>query len=428
MRNTQTIQAKIKSLPNSPGVYRFFNQNQELIYIGKAANLKRRVSSYFAINKNGWSRPIEQLANKIADLKIKKTDTVLEAYFLEQSLIKKYQPKYNILGKDDKSTSFLVITKEKFPRFLIKRQTDLYEFNQTNKKPLIKKTAQKAYRKIYGPYASKQSLLTALKILRKIFPYHNRPQKSEKGCLSFQIGLCPGPYAGKISPKDYQNNIFSIEAIINGGKKKLLKNLEKEMRQLAKEKQFEQAAVKRNQLFALQHIQDVALIKKIKPINSTSSPILRLEAYDISHLSGKNTVGSMIVFSGPIEKLQPEKSQYRKFKIKTETHSNDLLAMQEVLLRRFKNNWPRPDLILLDGGLPQLNMAQALLADLNIKIPLLAVAKGPKRKKIDLYKIGTVPPIKPDFIAQMRDEAHRFAISYHRRLRQKQLKSDLKLI
>ena len=125
MRNTQTIQAKIKSLPNSPGVYRFFNQNQELIYIGKAANLKRRVSSYFAINKNGWSRPIEQLANKIADLKIKKTDTVLEAYFLEQSLIKKYQPKYNILGKDDKSTSFLVITKEKFPRFLIKRQTDL---------------------------------------------------------------------------------------------------------------------------------------------------------------------------------------------------------------------------------------------------------------------------------------------------------------
>ena len=102
--------------------------------------------------------------------------------------------------------------------------------------------------------------------------------------------------------------------------------------------------------------------------------------------------------------------------------------MQEVLLRRFKNNWPRPDLILLDGGLPQLNMAQALLANLNIKIPLLAVAKGPKRKKTDLYKIGAVPPIKPDFIAQMRDEAHRFAISYHRRLRQKQLKSDLKLI
>ena len=419
------IKAKLKSLPSSPGVYQFFDQNQKLLYIGKAANLKSRVGSYFALNKNEWSRPIEQLISKVVDFKVKKTETVLEAYFLEQKLIKKHQPKYNILGKDDKSASFLVITKEEFPRLLIKRQTDLYTINPT-KELVLKSSVKKAYRKIYGPYASKHSLLTALKILRKIFPYHNRPQKSEEGCLSFQIGLCPGPYAGKISTEDYQKNIRSIETVIKGDKKKLLRELEKEMTQLSKNQLFEKAAIKRNQLFALQHIQDVALIKDNPLIKTSNGKILRVEAYDISHLSGENTVGSMIVFSGIIENLQPDKSQYRKFKIKKNANSNDILAMQEVLARRFKNSWVKPDLILLDGGLAQLNMAKKLLADLTIKIPILAVAKGPKRKNLDLYSFGIIPKIKNQVIAQMRDEAHRFAASYHRHLRQNSFSNKVK--
>ncbi|PID99707.1 MAG: hypothetical protein CSA81_14880, partial [Acidobacteria bacterium] len=387
-----------------PGVYQFFDQTKKLIYIGKAANLKSRVGSYFSLGKNAHSRPIEQLIEKVATIETRRTDTVLEAYFLEQDLIKKHQPKYNVLGKDDKSASFLVVTREKFPRFLIKRQTDLYEIGPAateNKSLVLKKSAKKLYRKIYGPYASKHSLATALKILRKIFPFHNRPQKSEEGCLSFQLGLCPGPYAGRISVSDYRKNIRAIETFIRGGKKKLLKKLEQEMKQTAQAQDFEKAAEKRNQLFALEHIQDIALIKNSTPPVSAEEKSVRLEAYDISHISGQKTVGSMVVFSGPLENLKPDKAQYRKFKIKTATAGDDILAMKEVLTRRFRNDWPQPDLVILDGGKGQLNMAQKLFTEMNIDVPLLAVAKGPTRKKLDLYSTGKTPSIKPEFLAQM---------------------------
>ncbi len=410
----------LKNLPSKPGIYQFFNQEDELIYIGKASNLKMRVSSYFQKRQVFHSRPIEQLISKVQRVETQETDTVLEAFFLEQDLIKKHQPKYNILGKDDKSANFLVITDEQFPRLLIKRKTDLYQIGP-DKEALILKEEAKKFKKIYGPYSSKQSIVTVLKILRKIFPFHNRKQKSESGCLAYQIGLCPGPYLNKISPQDYRKNIAAIEKIFQGKKKSLLKTLKKEMDSLAKKQQFEKAQEKRDQIFALEHIQDASLIDR-PVVQSPKEKIYRIETYDISHTSGQNMVGSMVVFTGTLDNLTPAKEEYRKFKIKTVPKSDDTASMREVLQRRFsRSDWEKPDLIILDGGKGQLNQIKKLFLSEKIALPILAVAKGPTRKKLDFYTHGAVPKIKKRLVAQMRDEAHRFAITYHRKLRGRKL-------
>ncbi|MDD3607874.1 MAG: GIY-YIG nuclease family protein [Candidatus Moranbacteria bacterium] len=409
----KSLQKKIAALPASPGVYIFKDNTGVVLYIGKAASLKDRVKSYFKKNLS-YERPIEFVIEKINDIETQKTDTVLEAYILEQKLIKKFQPPYNVIGKDDKSFCYVSITQEDFPRFEIIRQTDLDVSRKIS-----------SSKKVYGPFTSKKSLLIALRILQKIFPYHRSSKKTEKGCLDFQIGICPGPYAGKITKKEYRKNIHAIEMVLQGKKKNLLKKLEKEMKLAAKEQLYEVAAQKRNQFFALKHIRDSALIndnqiRKNLPENAEYRSNYRIEAYDISNISGQFSVGSMVVFSGPLEDLEPEKDQYRKFKIKNIAGIDDVGMMREVLTRRSKNtHWPLPDLIILDGGRGHLNMAKKLFKELNFNIPLLAVSKGPKRKKLDLHSVDKIPKIPANKIAFLRDEAHRFAIAYHRKLREK---------
>jgi len=425
---------KLKSLPSSPGVYIFKDINGGVVYVGKAGSLKDRVGSYFqgrfestnkpeSTNLRMGTRPIEMMIREVAYIEIRKTDTVLEAYILEQSLIKKLQPKYNVDGKDDKSFSYILFTKEDFPRPMILRGTEI-------SRPLRPSGTSPDYRgggisagKIYGPYTSKKNIEIALKILRKIFPYHNKIQQTEKGCLDSQIGLCPGPYDGRISKKDYAKNIRGIKMILEGKKRGLVNRMKKEMEEHSKKHEFEKAAQVRNKIFALQHIQDVALISEpLRP--SATSPWkgevgrgFRIEGYDISNISGKYAVGSMVVCDNTDGELQPNKSQYRKFKIKTIEGANDTGAMEEVLSRRFKNNWPRPNLIIIDGGAGHLNVARKVLRNYKIEIPILAVAKGPTRKKLDFRSFGTLPEISKNIIGQIRDEAHRFAISYHRKLR-----------
>lgn len=436
-----TISDKIKKFPNSPGVYVFKDQKGNVLYIGKAASLKSRVRSYFAKNLN-YERPIEFVVDKIAKINIKQTDTVIEAYFLEQELIKKHQPKYNVDGKDDKSFVYVCVTKEDFPRFLIKRKTDL-EQNQKSKiknqndnsKLKINKELKEKYTKIYGPYAAKHLVEKALRILRKIFPYHNKKAQTEKGCLDYQIGLCPGPHDGAISQRDYLKNIRGIEMMMKGKKKTLIKGLEKEMKDYSKKQDFEKAAEKRNQIFSLKHIQDIAMIgHKDTPwrvSTKRSKKALRIEGYDISNISGRFCVGSMVVFDNKNGELEPNKGQYRKFKIKTVKGIDDVAAMREVLLRRFRNDWELPNLILIDGGRGHLNMVERLFSELKIKIPILAVAKGPARKKLDLRfldrdlrrKMMRQMIADESLITQIRDEAHRFAISYHRLLRKKSNKA-----
>ncbi len=424
------ISKKIKSFPNSPGVYIFRDVSRKIIYVGKATSLKDRVGSYFSWGLSPHygdlapkhSRPIEMMISEVKDIEIRKTETVLEAYILEQELIKKFQPKYNVDGKDDKSFCYVAITKEDFPRLLVVHKTDITQISNSLK---IKNLKLKIG-SVYGPYTSKKQIEIALKILRKIFPYHNKKENSEKGCLDFQLGLCPGPYAGAISKIDYQKNIRGIKMILEGKKKNLLAKLKKEMADYAKKEEFEKAGEIRSKIFALQHIQDIALISGREQKFLFPTDKMRIEGYDISNISGKFNVGSMVVFDNAcvetqnFASIQPNKSQYRKFKIKTIDGANDVGAMREVLSRRFQNSWPLPNLILLDGGAGHLNMARQVLKNYKLEIPLLAVAKGPTRKKLDLRTFGNVPKLDQNIIEQIRNEAHRFAIGYHRKLRKKE--------
>ncbi len=468
MQMSTKITKKLKSLPVSPGVYIFRDNAGEILYVGKATSLKDRVGSYFVgdntntridandANMRMGSRPIEMFISQVADIEVRKTETVLEAYILEQTLIKKWQPKFNALGKDDKSFSYIVVTKEEFPRFIILRKTDIAQMlkskfpisNQvknpndkiSKKYPAFAKATawqskipntkyQIPYAKLYGPFISKKNLEIALKILRKIFPYHSKAQKTEKGCLDFQIGLCPGPYAGAISKEDYAKNIRGIRMILEGKKKNLLGRLKKEMNALSEKQEFERAAIVRNQIFALQHIQDVALISdRDAPLGRLyvgDVRSFRIEGYDISNISGKYSVGSMVVFDNTgvetqnFASIQPNKSQYRKFRIKTIEGVNDTASMAEIIGRRFGNNWPKPDLIILDGGRGHLTAVRRVLKNFQLEIPLLAVAKGPTRKKLDRYTFGSVPEISDAILEQIREEAHRFAITYHKKLRRK---------
>ncbi|KKS65662.1 MAG: Excinuclease ABC C subunit domain protein [Parcubacteria group bacterium GW2011_GWC2_42_6] len=419
--NKANIINKIKKLPKSPGVYIFKNKNRAVLYVGKATNLRDRVRSYFFFTSkkvSSFGRPVDYAIGQIADIKVIRTDTVLEAYILEQDLIKKFQPKYNAMGRDDKSFSYVVLAKEKWPRFLILRKTELSKF--PNKK--IQNTKhQIQFARIFGPYTSKKQIEIALKILRKIFPYHSKPQKSEKGCLDFQIGLCPGPHDGKISRADYLKNIRGIIMILKGKKKGLIKKLEMEMKDYSKICEYEKAAEIRNKIFALKHIDD-----KSRILSAGWLTEFRIEAYDISNISGQYAVGSMIVFEGE----ESKRSEYRKFRIKNIQGVDDIGMMREVLNRRFHNSWPKPDLLLLDGGLGHLHMAERLLRRLNLNIVLVAVAKGPERKKLEInynanLQINTDPRIaniinNRNLIKQIMDEAHRFAITYHKKVRRRE--------
>jgi excinuclease ABC subunit C len=454
--NSSNLKNKIAKFPNSPGVYIFYGENKEILYIGKATSLRDRVGQYFNGTDERGER-ILKMVEKSTDVKIIKTDSVLEALILESNLIKKHQPKYNIERKDDKSFSYVVITREDFPRIFILRKTEVDQmtndkFPISNKFPISKFSNKLKIKnsklkiepsRVYGPYTSKKQLEIALKILRRIFPYHSKKENSEKGCLEYQLGLCPGPYASAISKEDYQKNIRGIQMILEGKKKNLLQKMKKEMEVFSKKQEFEKAGEIRNKIFALKHIQDVALItsntrdenfqpaspaggfsisnfgidSKFKIQNSK----FRIEGYDISNISGKFAVGSMVVFDNTEGELSANKNEYRKFKIKTIFDANDVGMMEEVIRQRFQNNWPEPNLILLDGGVGHLNVARKILRNYKLEIPILAVAKGPTRKKLDLRSFGTVSKISQNLISQIRDEAHRFAISYHRKLRDKKL-------
>jgi len=460
----EKLKIKISKFIQTPGVYIFRNKSRKIIYIGKATNLRSRVRSYFsdyfkrsdlkpAKVAPQYGRPIEAMIHEVADIKTIETDSVLEALILESGLIKKNMPKYNAMGKDDKSFSYFVITKEKFPRVVILRKTDLDIFKRSDlsrpKRP--KEVGPLSVTKAYGPYTSKKQMEIALKIIRKIFPFHSNRQQTEKGCLDFQIGNCPGPYAGAITQEDYQKNIRGIQMILEGRKKSLLKKLEKEMKEFSKKHEYEKAAELRNKIFALKHIQDVALISAdtysvergawSKDKNDMRYAIrdTRIEAYDISNISGQYATGSMIVFKNG----EPDKSQYRKFKIKTLQGADDVGMMREVLLRRFKNDWPasthgdsstrgwpQPDLILLDGGKGHLNMGKILLRELGIIIPIVAVAKGKSRKNLNFqfsifnqFSMTQFPNeiknllVDKKLVKRIMNEAHRFAIVYHKKLR-----------
>lgn len=406
------IQNQLKNLPKSPGVYKFLDKEGKILYIGKATSLKNRAGSYF-------SRPLDDrlqaMVGQISKIEYEKTDSVIEALIAEANLIKKHQPKYNIKEKDDKSFINIVITREKWPKIFIERKKNLESMADK-----VHKVEKSKLYKIYGPYTSAKSARLALEIIRKIFTFCANPGE-DKECFYHQIGQCPGACAGEISAQDYRGIIKNIELFLQGKKPRAIKKLEKEMSEFAKKREFEKAGRVRNRIFALKHIQDIALVGEAAGANDR--PLLqmphRIEAYDISNIGGVLAAGSMAVFIDG----EMDKNEYRKFKIKTVESANDVAMLKEILIRRFRrDDWGTPDLILIDGGKGQLNAARAVLQDLGIQnVEVMSIAKGPARKGQKLFKASGAPNIPIKLIENLRDEAHRFAIQYHRFLRSKNM-------
>ncbi len=402
-------------LPEGSGVYKFFGSKNRLLYIGKATSLRSRVRSYFAKDLAEKRSPlISKMMEEARKVKFEKTASVLEALILEARLIKKFAPPFNTADKDQKSWNFVVITDEKFPRVLIMREKELatsppspLSFSRRGGTQTNIRIKEK-----FGPFTNGRQLKEALKIVRKIFPFRDRCNPlQEKPCFNYQIGLCPGVCAGEISEKDYKKNIKRIIQFFQGKKQILIKELVKEMRLEAKEKKFEKAAEIKRKKIKKKHINDVALVRDSNTVNSTSN--FRIEAYDIAHISGANMVGGMTV----IENGEINKNQYRMFKIKGQKVADDTKALKEVLERRLKHSeWRTPDMIVVDGGKAQINAAIEKLKDLNIEnLKIAAVTKDERHKPKEVID----PTGKHEReILLANSEAHRFAIKYHRKLRE----------
>lgn len=402
-----TSESLYNSLPTCSGVYFMKDGKGHILYIGKATNLKRRVSSYF---QKAHDYRIEKMVGEIKVIECRETDTALEALLLESYLIKIHQPPYNIREKDDKSFLYVHITREPYPRLILVRGRE--RETGTLAKPLAE----------FGPFVSSSHLRYALKLLRRIFPWHTHTPEElrqfRRPCFDYEIGRCPGTCAGLISKEDYRRNIKNLIRFFCGEKKMIIRSLERDMVLASKAQEYERAAEIKRQLFSLRHIRDFALIgesETLDPRPQTLNP-MRIEGYDISNISGTSAVGSMVVFTNG----EPDPPEYRKFKIRTIAQSNDVGMLKEVLRRRFarrdKDSWPIPHLLLIDGGKPQVNAAHIVLDEVGLRIPIVGIAKGPTRKKNEF--IGVIPQdISEDLLIRVRDEAHRFAIAYHKAVR-----------
>ncbi|KKQ17972.1 MAG: Excinuclease ABC, C subunit domain protein [Berkelbacteria bacterium GW2011_GWB1_38_5] len=397
MDNTKLI-SKIKKFPEVPGIYIMRDEKQTPLYIGKASSLRHRVLSYF---QRPQETRLEKMLEQVKVIEIQKTDSVIEALFSESNLIKKYKPKYNIKLKDDKTFLGIFITKEDWPRVMPARLTQKLPEGE-----------------FFGPFPSSGQVREALQILRKIFPFRaSCKPMSGKACFEYHLGMCPGVCAGKVDQKDYQRTVKQIRLFLQGHKKEVIRDVEKQMKELAKNLEFEKAAKLRDTVFALRHIQDVALIAEDDLKHPEDVPE-RIEAYDISNISGAFAVGSMVVFSEGLI----DKAQYRKFKIKTVSGANDIAMLSEIFRRRFEHSeWPNPNLILVDGGKGQVNGAKEVLKDKKLEIPVVGIAKGPKRDKDEIIADEKLS-VDKKLLLRIRDEAHRFAISYYRLRHQKSLK------
>ena len=399
---------KNKKLPDGPGVYFFLGKRKEILYIGRATSLRNRVRSYFANDLS--EKRSELISNMVAESKSvewTETDSVLEAMILETNLIRTHKPRFNTMSKDDKSYNHLVITKEEWPRVLVVRAKDLTETYE-----------EKDLQAVFGPFPSGGLLKEALRIVRKIFKYYDtkKPVGSERskvvrGRIDFnrQIGL----YPDKENKAEYDKTIRHIKLLFEGKKKQIIKELGKEMKQLAKSEEFEEAELAKRKIFALEHIQDVALLKSDARVYRDDRTA-RIEAYDIAHLGGEDMVGVMTVVEGG----EPKRSDYRKFKIKSVSQSNDTAALREVLDRRLGHDeWPQPQIIVVDGSTAQKNAALKVLKENNLVIPVVAVVKNEKHQPVRV--VGPQKLLKDyhDDILLANAEAHRFAINYHREKR-----------
>lgn len=458
------LQEKLKELPTTPGVYFHKSAAGEIIYVGKAAVLRNRVRQYFQASRNRDPKT-EALVAEIVDTDWMEVESELEALFLESEMIRRYMPRYNILLRDDKALSYIRID-----------YTSEYPTVTTTRRPLDDGA------RYFGPYFSVHGVRQALKLLRRIFPFATHKPNQKRATLHYHLGLDPGLEEGKTSLDDYRANLRKLMRVIEGKKAGVIREVEREMNTASKQQNYELAAKLRNQLYALQSLgkqvifsdkefldisKDQALVQ-LQTLLGFAEPPRRIEGYDISHMSGTNVVASMVVFTNGVS----NKAEYRKFK--TTERNDDYANMRETLSRRFseKNRkaWGMPSLVLIDGGIGQLLSALAAMEDQGVAVPTISVAKREEelivhtqashvdtsyietllrqpqagvsvRLEKECYVVnlhvgqsnagshsknlrgGYTPSAYTDtvkLVQRIRDESHRFAVSYHSSLKQKQ--------
>lgn len=404
------MQKQTTKLPDRPGVYIFRGPKKEVFYIGKATSLRTRVASYFRNDLIATRGPIlVGMVESAKSVDYIETDSVLEALILEAHLIKKHQPPYNTKEKDNKSFNYIVVSNEDFPRIMTMRGRNL----EARPPSEIKYS--------FGPFPQGSVLHEALTIVRKIFPFRDRCKIGQnKPCFTAQIGLCPGVCNGGVSKKEYSKTISRIKLFFEGKKKTLIQGLERDMKTSAKSLMFEEASKIKRMIFALNHIQDVALLKaELLPrtvLAKLDKGGFRIESYDVAHISGTNVVGVMVV----VEDNEPKKSEYRKFKIRGSTN-DDNASLREMLERRFNHHeWSMPKLIVVDGGKAQVNTAEKALKEWGIAIPVVGVVKDEHHRPREiLYGKKVKPFFEERLVLLANSEAHRFALKFHRQLRNK---------
>lgn len=427
--------ATIESLPQVPGIYKFYDSCGNILYIGKSRNLRFRVASYFKRTDDLEERK-KRMVPQITKIEIITVASDFEALLLEADQIRRYTPKYNVIWKDDKRYIYIAITREEYPRVTISRR---------------KNDNAASY---FGPFPASRVVREMLKYIRTIFPYCTQ-NLGKKACFYTHLGLCspcPSDIACKTG-KDYQRlknqyatNLENIRLLLSGKSSSVRTAFVSEMERCSKGKDFETAAGLRNRIYNLDYLtqhfhpsEDYVENPALSEINLKQSTqrltdilqpyypnivkLKRLECYDISNISGKLASGSLVTFIDG----RPDKKYYRRFRIRGLARPNDFLMLREVLTRRLAHKeWELPDLLIVDGGTPQLRVFHEVLENLNIRITAIGLAKEyeeivvvfkNKYRKIHLSRSDAALKL----IQNIRDEAHRFAHRYHEHLRLKYL-------
>jgi excinuclease ABC subunit C len=423
-------------LPDCPGVYIFTQgkgRSKKVLYVGKATSLRDRVRSYFDDDLIATRGPrIVDMVTKSDGLMHETTPTVLEALVREAALIREYTPAANAMGKDDKTFLYAAITDEDIPRVLVIRGGEI-DFENMVANGKQRSVHMKA---IHGPFPSGYQLREALRLIRKIFPFYDtekplaeiEKKKNKQARAKVEFNRQIGQYPRDMERSDYLRSIRNVSLFLAGRVKMLRTTLTKEMNQAAKQERFEDAAEIRQQLFALDHVQDVSLIQEDWN-KAASAP--RIEAYDTAHISGTNAIGVMTV----VENSLPLRAEYRAFKIRGDKQkkkatassrmNDDIASLKEILSRRLGHpEWPYPRAIVIDGGKTHKKAAESVLAELGIGIPVVAVVKDEKhrpRETIGALRAG----ISEADAVLANSEAHRFSIGLHRKARNRAMRESV---
>ncbi|MBU0547891.1 MAG: GIY-YIG nuclease family protein [Candidatus Omnitrophica bacterium] len=410
MEQPQKIKEKILCAPDSPGVYLMRDNRGKVIYVGKANSLKKRLASY---STRRLDNKTVALMSRVVDIEFRLSPNEAMALLLEANFIRKFKPRYNISLRDDKSFPFVRISGEEFPSISITRKKD------------------DPVGRYLGPYTNTKLLKNALKIVRRSFAYRSCRSLPRQSCVYGRINLCPAPCVGRIGRKEYSQGINNIIFILEGKVDLLIHRLSQTMQNKSRARDFEAAAMVRDQISTLAELAaGLSGVNRKSELEDLKNKLglkklpERIEGFDISNISGKQAVGSMVSFYCG----NPDKNNYRRFRIKGFQGIDDYKMLAEVVHRRYsrliKEKGALPDLLLIDGGKGHLLAADRQLKELRLNLPLVSIAKEEEHiysseKLRPLSFLKDTPAL--NLIRRVRDEAHRFAVGYHLLLRRKEL-------